>query len=118
VRPADRGVRPVGACELRAAASPAGAPSDHGERPHRLPGVDAMSETAPWWAAGGAFALWATREIWGVVASRRKDRAETDANIDLVTGLAARVKSLEESQGSITAQLNEEIQLRRAAQEE
>jgi len=73
---------------------------------------------APWWAAGGAFALWATREIWGVIVSRRKERAETDANIDLISGLAARVKSLEESQSSITAQLNEEIQLRRAAQEE
>src|SRR5690606_2648652 len=62
-------------------------------------GCRRMSETAPWWAAGGAFALWATREIWGVVASRRKDRTETDANIDLVRGLAERVKSLEESQG-------------------
>lgn len=73
---------------------------------------------APWWAAGGAFALWATREIWGVVASRRKERTETDANIDLLNGLVARVKSLEESQGAITAQLNQEIDLRRAAQEE
>lgn len=77
-----------------------------------------MSETAPWWAAGGAFALWATREIWGAVASRRKDRTETDANIDLLNGLVARVKSLEESHGAITAQLNEEVHLRRAAQEE
>jgi len=77
-----------------------------------------MSETAPWWAAGGAFALWATREIWGVVASRRKDRTETDANIDLLNGLVARVKALEETQARVTEQLDKEIALRRSAEEE
>lgn len=77
-----------------------------------------MSETAPWWAAGGAFALWATREIWGVVASRRKDRTETDANVELLNGLVQRVKSLEESQASLDSRLAEEMRLRMTAQEE
>ena len=74
--------------------------------------------TAPWWAAGGACALWAAREIWGVVATRRKDRTETDANVDLLNGLVQRVKSLEESQAATTAQLTEGIKLRMTAQEE
>jgi len=74
--------------------------------------------TAPWWAAGGAFALWAAREIWGVVATRRKDRTETDANVDLLNGLVQRVKFLEESQAATTTQLTEEIKLRMTAQEE
>ncbi|WDS36228.1 hypothetical protein [Pseudoxanthomonas sp.] len=74
--------------------------------------------TAPWWAAGGAFALWATREIWGVVASRKKDRTETDANIDLLNGLVQRVQSLEASQAAMGTQLAEEMKQRMAAQEE
>lgn len=77
-----------------------------------------MSETVPWWVAGGTAAIWLVRETWGAVLTRRKDRTETDANIDLLNGLVARVKSLEESHGAITAQLNDEITLRRAAQEE
>ena len=73
---------------------------------------------APWWAAGGAFALWATREIWGVIASRRKERTETDANVTLVGGLTERIERLEQSQARVTSQLDEEIKMRQAAQEE
>jgi hypothetical protein len=80
--------------------------------------MDGDPTTAPWWVAGGAFSLWATREIWGVLATRRKDRTETDANVDLLNGLVSRVKSLEESQAATTAQLTQEISLRMAAQEE
>ncbi|HEL3245900.1 hypothetical protein ACODUN_14410 [Stenotrophomonas riyadhensis] len=81
--------------------------------------------TAPWWAAGGAFALWAVREIWGVVASRKKDRTETDANIDLLNqmreGLASmgeRLKAMEEGHSQLRVRLEEEINLRMRAQEE
>lgn len=74
--------------------------------------------TAPWWAAGGAFALWAVREIWGVINSRKKERTETDANVTLVGGLTERIERLEHAQARVTAQLEEEIKLRQAAQEE
>lgn len=80
--------------------------------------MDGDPNTAPWWAAGGAFALWAVREIWGVVASRKKDRTETDANVALVSGLTERIERLEQSLGRIGTQLDEEIKLRREAQEE
>ena len=40
--------------------------------------------TAPWWAAGGAFALWGVREVWGVIKSQKKERTETDANVTLL----------------------------------
>jgi len=75
-------------------------------------------DTAPWWLAGGAVALWLVRETWGSILSRRKERTETDANVDLLKGLVERVKSLEESQAAITVQLAEEMALRRSAQEE
>lgn len=74
--------------------------------------------TAPWWAAGGLFAMWAVREIWAVLSSRKKDRTETDANVTLVGGLTERIERLEQSQARVTAQLDEEIKLRQAAQEE
>lgn len=74
--------------------------------------------TAPWWAAGGAFALWLVREIWGVINSRKKERTETDANVALVSGLTARIEALEAAQQRMGTQLAEEIKLRMAAQEE
>lgn len=74
--------------------------------------------TAPWWAAGGAFALWGVREVWGVIKSQKKERTETDANVTLVGGLTERIERLEQSQARVTAQLDEELRLRRAAQEE
>lgn len=77
-----------------------------------------MSETVPWWVAGGTAAIWLVRETWGAVLTRRKDRTETDANIDLLNGLVARVKALEETQARVTEQLDREIALRRSAEEE
>lgn len=80
--------------------------------------MDGDPSTAPWWAAGGAFALWLVREIWGVINSRKKERTETDANVALVSGLTARVEALEAAQQRMGTQLAEEIKLRMAAQEE
>lgn len=77
-----------------------------------------MSETAPWWMAGGAIAGAMALKAVDFLLARRKERTETDANVELLNGLVARVKSLEESQSAISLQLNEEITLRRAAQEE
>lgn len=74
--------------------------------------------SAPWWLAGSAVALWIVRETWGAVLARRKNRTETDANVDLVRGLAERVKALEESQTRLTTRLDEEIKLRMQAQED
>ncbi|WP_296247895.1 hypothetical protein [Stenotrophomonas sp.] len=80
--------------------------------------MDGDPTTAPWWAAGGAFALWAVREVWGVINSRKKERTETDANVTLVSGLTERIDRLEQSQARMGTQLDEEIKLRREAQEE
>jgi len=80
--------------------------------------MDGDPNTAPWWAAGGAFALWAMREVWGVINSRKKERTETDANVALVSGLTERIERLEQSQARMGTQLDEEIKLRQAAQEE
>jgi hypothetical protein len=75
-------------------------------------------DSAPWWMAGGISAFWIVRETWGAILSRKKERTETDANIDLLNGLVSRVKSLEESQATMTARLEQEIQLRMTAQED
>ena len=80
--------------------------------------MDGDPTTAPWWAAGGAFALWAVREVWGVINSRKKERTETDDNVTLVSGLTERIDRLEQSQARMGTQLDEEIKLRREAQEE
>lgn len=80
--------------------------------------MDGDPSTAPWWAAGGAFALWVVREIWGAIVSRKKERTETDANVALVSGLTARVEALEAAQQRMSSQLAEEMKLRMAAQEE
>lgn len=77
-----------------------------------------MEETAPWWMAGGLAGFWIVRETWGALLARKKERTETDANVDLLNGLVSRVKSLEESQSATTAQLHEEVKLRMAAEEQ
>ncbi|HGM5106980.1 TPA: hypothetical protein ACKPZT_000131 [Stenotrophomonas maltophilia] len=73
---------------------------------------------APWWLAASAVALWLLRETWGAVLARRKERTETDANVDLLNGLVERVKSLETSQAEVVKQYNEEVRLRMKAQED
>lgn len=76
-----------------------------------------MSDWAPWLVAGGSGTVLVTREIWAAIVSRRKNRTETDANVDLLNGLVSRVKMLEESHFKLSNQLNEEIRLRHAAEE-
>lgn len=80
---------------------------------------------APWWLAGGAVALWLLRETWSALLSRRKERTETDVNIDLLsqvregmTSMAERMRVMEEEQAKMRQRLDEEIQLRMKTQEE
>lgn len=82
-------------------------------------------EGAPWWLAGGAAALWVAREFVGALLSRKKNRVETDANIDLINSLregldrqGQRIRAMEEAQARIGLRLDEEIKLRMQAQEE
>lgn len=75
-------------------------------------------DTASWLTAGGLSAAWVIREVWGAFRERKKNRTETDANIDLLTGLVERVKMLESSQSTLTTRLDEEIRLRMQAQED
>ena len=77
-----------------------------------------VNANAPWWAAGSVVALWILRETWTVLLSRRKERTETDANVDLLNGRVRRVDSLESTLTATTEKLMEEIKLRMAAQEE
>lgn len=76
-----------------------------------------MTEPTPWAVAGVTLLIWLTREVWTAIRSHKKDRTETDANIDLLNGLVARVKSLEDSHAKLSQQLNEEIRLRHDAEE-
>lgn len=82
-------------------------------------------EGAPWWLAVSAAALWAAREFVGALLTRKKNRSETDANIELIdtlrTGLSRmdeRVRAMEAVQDRLNKRLDEEIALRMAAQEE
>lgn len=74
--------------------------------------------SAPWWLAGGAAALWIAREFVGAVLNRKQDRAEADGNVKLIAGLTARIESLENTQAKLGQKLEEEVRLRMAAQEE
>lgn len=75
-------------------------------------------ETVPWWMAGSLAAFWIARETWGALLSRRKERTETDANVDLLNGLVERVKTLESSLTDMSKRLEDEVRLRMQAQEE
>lgn len=82
-------------------------------------------QSAPWWLAGGAAALWVAREFVGAVLSRKKNRSETEANVELIdqlrTGMDrmnARLLAMEEIQDRLSHRLEEEIHARQAAQEE
>lgn len=86
--------------------------------------IDA-GQGAPWWAAGGLFALWLAREAWGALVSRKKNRSETEANVELINQLREgmdrmnkRMLAMEEIQDRLAHRLEEEIQARQAAQEE
>ena len=80
--------------------------------------MDGDPSIAPWWMAGGALAAAIVLKSFDWFIGRKKDRTETDANVALVGGLTERIERLENSQARMTAQLDEEIRLRQAAQEE
>ena len=77
-----------------------------------------VSATAPWWAAGSVVALWLFRETWTAFLSRRKDRTETDANVELIKGLSERIGTLEQRVSLQDERLQAEMQMRLRAQEE
>lgn len=66
----------------------------------------------------GGIAAWITREVWGVLFHRKKDRAEISASASLVAGLADRIKMLEESQQRLEERLKAEMEARMSAQEQ
>ncbi|AWH29861.1 hypothetical protein [Stenotrophomonas sp. YAU14A_MKIMI4_1] len=77
-----------------------------------------VTATAPWWAAGSVVALWLFRETWTAFLSRRKDRTETDANVELIKGLSERIGTLEQRVSLQDERLQAEMQMRLRAQEE
>lgn len=77
-----------------------------------------VNAQAPWWAAGGVVALWLLRETWTAFLARRKERTETDANVDLIKGLSDRVQTLEQRVTQQDERLQAEMALRLRAQEE
>lgn len=77
-----------------------------------------VTATAPWWAAGSVVALWLFRETWTAFLSRRKERTETDANIELIKGLSERIGTLEQRVSLQDERLQAEMQMRLRAQEE
>lgn len=79
--------------------------------------IDPTPPSVPASLFWGGLAAWLTRELWGAILTRRKDKAETAANITLVTGLAERVSILEKSQIAMEERMQAEIKDRMAAQE-
>lgn len=77
-----------------------------------------ITATGPWWAAGSVVALWLLRETWTAFLSRRKDRTETDANVELIKGLSERIGSLEQRVSAQDERLQAEMMMRLKAQEE
>ncbi len=72
----------------------------------------------PWWAAGSVVAVWILRETWAAFLSRKKERTETDANVDLIKGLSERIGSLEQRVSVQDERLQQEMMMRLKAQEE
>ncbi|KAA9003486.1 hypothetical protein FJU31_04065 [Stenotrophomonas cyclobalanopsidis] len=77
-----------------------------------------VTATAPWWAAGSVVALWMLRETWTAFLSRRKERTETDANVDLIKGLSERIGFLEQRVTAQDERLQAEMEMRLKAQED
>jgi len=77
-----------------------------------------VTATAPWWAAGSVVAVWILRETWAAFLSRKKERTETDANVDLIKGLSERIGSLEQRVSVQDERLQQEMMMRLKAQEE
>lgn len=87
--------------------------------------IDPDPVTAPWWMAGGAVAGALLLKAFDFFLSRKKERTETDANVDLLNqlreGLASmgeRLKAMEDGHDQLRRRLEEEIGLRMQAQEE
>lgn len=81
--------------------------------------------TTPWWMAGSAIAGGVVLKVVEWAFTRRKNRTETDANIELIESLregldrqGKRIMEMEERQDRIHTRLEEEIRLRQEAQEE
>ena len=82
-------------------------------------------EFAPWWLAGSAVAGAVVLKTVDWLFSRKKERTETDANIDLLeqmrqglSSMGDRVRVMEEAQAKMSLRLDEEIALRMKAQED
>ena len=75
-------------------------------------------DIGPGAVAAGAALLWMAREFIGALINRKQDKAEAEGNIALITGLTARIESLEKSHAALGQKLEEEVRLRMAAQEE
>lgn len=81
--------------------------------------------SAPWWLAGSVVAGAIVMKGIDWLFARRKERTETDANVELLnqlreglSAMGARIKVMEEAQTNMAARLEEEIALRMKAQEE
>lgn len=79
---------------------------------------------APWWLAGSLLAGAVVMKLVDWFLSRRKERAETDANVELINSLRVgldrqgqRIQAMEEAYDRIQARLDAEISARMAAQE-
>lgn len=79
--------------------------------------IDPTPPSVPAGLFWGGLLAWLTREMWGAILTRRKDKAETTANITLVAGLAERVSVLEKSQLAMEERLGAEVKARMDAQE-
>jgi hypothetical protein len=77
-----------------------------------------ISAQVPWWATGSVVALWMLREAWTAFLSRKKERTETDANVDLIKGLSERIGFLEQRVTAQDERLQAEMQMRLKAQED
>lgn len=80
---------------------------------------------APWWMAGSLVAGAIVMKAVDWLLARRKNRTETDANVELINQLREgmdrmnkRMLAMEEVQDRLAHRLEEEIQARQAAQEE
>ncbi|WP_289213906.1 hypothetical protein [Stenotrophomonas sp. 8(2023)] len=62
--------------------------------------------------------MWILRETWAAFLSRKKERTETDANVDLIKGLSERIGSLEQRVSVQDERLQQEMMMRLKAQEE
>ena len=79
----------------------------------------------PWWMAASVVAGAIVMKGVDWLFARRKERTETDANVELLnqlreglTAMGARVTNMEAEQAALRQRLDEEIALRMTAQEE